>query len=365
MPLPIAAPSTRRLVRAAFVPLALLALLAAARQEDAAVRVGEGEHVFEWVRGWAQLPERLAERGLGNTHGCVVVDGQDRVYVNTDAEDAVLVFDREGQLLSSWGPALARQGIDLSGGLHGMLLVEEEGEERLLLAHTGRHEVLGATLEGEILWTLGWPEASGHYASAEAYRPTSLALGPDGRLFVADGYGASWIHEYEGAGSERRYVRSFGGPGAEPGRLATPHGLFLDPRGEEPLLLVADRENHRLQGFSLEGGEGGEGGTGAGEPALIVADLLRRPCHMQARGDVLAVADLAGRVSLLGRANELLVHLGEQPDPAKRAQNGIPRAAWRDGEFVSPHCVAWDSHGDLYVVDWLAEGRITKLRRVR
>jgi hypothetical protein len=232
-----------------------------------------------------------------------------------------------------------------------MTLVREEGREVLYLAHTGRHEVLKATLDGEILWTLGWPEESGVYASANEYRPTSVAVAPDGTLFVADGYGASWIHRFS---RERRWLSSFGGPGSEAGRLATPHGLLLREGAQGTELLVADRENHRLQRFDLEGGL----------LPPIAADL-RRPCNAAAEDGTLAVADLAGRVTLLDAEGALIAHLGDNPDPEQRARNDVPREAWRNGEFLAPHAAAWDSRGNLYVVDWLAPGRVTKLRRTR
>ena len=76
-------------------------------------------------------------------------------------------------------------------------------------------------------------------------------------------------------------------------------------------------------------------------------------------------ADLAGRVTLLDAQLGLVGHLGDNPDPNKRAHNDIPVEDWRDGEFVSPHCANWDSQGNLYVTDWLSAGRITKLARVK
>jgi hypothetical protein len=323
------------------VPFALLFAFAASRAPADRVVIGEGEHRYEWVEGWGKLPDGMA---LGNTHGCVVVDRAGRVYVNTDTENAVIVFSREGELVTSWGKELA-------GGLHGMCLVERDGRETLWLAHIGRHEVLEATLEGEILWRIGHPEASGIYASAGEYRPTSVAVAPDGSFYVADGYGKSWIHRYD---SKREYVSSFGGPGSELGKLATPHGIAIVDRGGEPALLVSDRENHRLQAFDLEG-----------EPLGAVGSDLRRPCHTHRLGDATVVADLAGRITLLGAKDELLAHLGDNPDPAKRAQNGVPREQWKPGEFLSPHCARFDSNGDLYVLDWNSLGRVTKLRRVR
>ncbi len=327
--------------RVLFPALLSAGVLSLRHQERAPIHMQAGDDVFEWVRGWGKLPEGMH---LGNTHGCIVVDSQDRVYLNTDGENAVVVFDAAGKFLKSWGK-------ELVGGLHGMALVREGQRELLLLTHIGRHQVFGATLEGEILWTLDYPKESGVYPSAEEYKPTSIAPAPDGGFFVADGYGASWIHRYD---KDRKYVKSFGGPGTELGKLRCPHGLWLETRDDEPTLLVADRENHRLQVFDLEG-----------NPLSEVKDNLRRPCHMHPFGLELAVADLAGRVTILDRTFALVGHLGDNPDEGKRARNDVPPGEWRDGEFVSPHCASWDSRGNLYVTDWLSAGRISKLARVK
>lgn len=330
------------LVRVAVFPALFVAgALSAASIQATPVRLGSGEHTYEWVHGWGALPDGMT---LGNTHGCVVVDSRDRIYLNTDTENAVVVFDPDGNFLSSFGKELA-------GGLHGMCVSKEGDEEFLYLAHIGRHEVLKTTLEGEVLLRIPWPEESGLYESKTQYRPTSVVVGPDGELFVADGYGASWIHRFEPDGT---YSASFGGPGSEKGKLRTPHGMLLDTRGSEPELLVADRENHRLQSFDLKG-----------NARTIVEGMLRRPCHVHPSGDDLVVADLAGRVTILNGDNELVAHLGDNPDESKRARNDVPLDQTKDGEFVSPHCATWDSKGNLYVTDWLAFGRVSKLRRVR
>src|SRR5262249_47981036 len=160
----------------------------------------------------------------------------------------------------------------------------------------------------------------------------------------------SWVHQFDKKGE---YIRSWGGKGTEPGKMQTPHGIWLDTRNGKPVLAVADRENHRLQFFSLDG-----------QFISMVTDELRRPCHMHQRGTDLVIADLAGRVTIFDRENKLVTHLGDQPDPAKRAQNKVPREQWVDGQFISPHCARWDSDGNLYVMDWNFLGRITKLERV-
>lgn len=322
-----------------------LAFVAARRapQEDAAsaVVLGEGAHRYRWVSHWAQVPE---EKELGNTHGSIAVDSEGRIYVNTDTERAVMVFEPDGRFVRAFG-------AEWKGGLHGMrLLRDADGTEFLLVAHIGRGEVARLSLAGQVAWTLGCPMESGLYADASEYHPTSAALAPDGRLYVADGYGKSWIHVY---GADRTYLRSFGGPGSEPGKLATPHGLWIDTRGESPRLLVADRENHRVQAFDLDG------------KLLGVLEVeLRRPCSFYQRGDELVIADLAGRVTILDREDHLVEHLGDQPNEGLRAQNGVPREQWTDGLFLAPHSAAWDARGDLYVMDWNFLGRVTKLEHV-
>ena len=127
------------------------------------------------------------------------------------------------------------------------------------------------------------------------------------------------------------------------------------PRCETDWLLTDVNRGHVVvQRFDLEGRFLG-----------IVEGMLRRPCKIQQRGEYLVIPDLAGRVTILDGANELVTHLGDNPDPSLRAQNGVPRDKWKDGEFISPHSAVWDADGSLYVMDWNFLGRITKLRRVR
>jgi hypothetical protein len=262
--------------------------------------------------------------------------------VNTDSEDAVIVFDAAGKILS-------RFGSEFKGGLHGMTLAKEGEEEFLYLAHTARHEVLKTTLEGRVLWVLGCPVVSGLYADPNKYQPTSVVVAPTGDLFVADGYGLSWIHQFD---KERKYIRSFGGPGTEPGQLRTPHGLLIDTRTTPATLLVADRENHRIQRFDL-----------AGKHIEVLAATFRRPCNLGLRDGFLVVPDLAGRVTILNEKNELVLHLGDQPDPGKRARKDVSKEQWVAGQFFAPHGAAWDHLGNLYVLEWSRHGRIVQLKR--
>ena len=331
------------------LPILFVALLAAgtlslAYQQAQPIRVKAGKHTYEWVKGWGALP---GGKTLGNTHGCIVVDKEDQIYLCKDSEEGVIVYDPSGKVVRTFGKELAN-------GLHGLALVETDGKQWMLAAHIGRHQVLGLSLTGEILWTLDYPKESGLYTDAGQYAPTSVAPLPDGGFFVADGYGQSWIHRYD---KDRKYVKSIGGPGSELGKLRTPHGIWVETRGDAPVLLVADRENQRLQVFDLDG-------KPQREVKDLEHDLLRRPCHIHPGGELYVVADLAGRVTLLDRSLALVGQLFDQPDAAKRARNDVLPPDWKDGEFISPHCANFDSKGNLYVTDWVSTGRITKLARV-
>jgi hypothetical protein len=329
-----------------------------AKSPEAAAAQGPitvGKATYTWDSHWGQRfdgtelgHKENGEVELGNTHGCMVVRKDGNILVNTDTEHAVVVFSPAGKIVATWGK-------DFHGGLHGMCLREESGQEVLYLAHTRRHEVVKTTIDGKVLWTLGWPKESGVYKNEGQYKPTAVAVAPDGRIYVGDGYGLSWVHVYD---RDRRYLKSFGGPGNKDGEMRTPHGLWLDSRGVvkgkgEPLLLVCDRENHRLQWFTLDG-----------EFVRKMDQDLRRPCNVWPMADDgLVVADLAGRITFLDKQDKLLGHVGDNSNPKMRATNGVKRELWRDGEFISPHSVCVDGDGHVYVMDWNFLGRISKLTR--
>jgi len=302
--------------------------------------LGAGRHRYEWVSGWGLLP---GGRDYGNTHGGIIIDASERVYVNTDTTDAVLMFDTDGRFIGSWGKEFA-------GGLHGMTLVRECDREILYLTHTGRHEVVKTTLDGQVLMTFPFPTKAGIYRTPDEYKPTGVAVAANGSVYVGDGYGLSWVHQYAPDGE---YVRSWGGAGTDPGKFRTPHGVTIDTRQDPPVLIVADRENGRLQIFDLDG-----------KLINAVTGILRRPCGAHLQGDDLVVPDLDGRVTILDKDNKLVTHLGENPNVSLRANNGVDKNQWQDGVFLAPHSARWDSDGNLYVMDWNFRGRMTKLRRV-
>jgi hypothetical protein len=165
---------------------------------------------------------------------------------------------------------------------------------------------------------------------------------------VADGYGKSFIHQYD---KRARYIRSFGGKGKEPGQTDCPHGLMVDTRSTKPSLVVADRSNRRLQYFTLDGKHAG-----------FVTDELRAPCHFHTRDKIMVIPDLESRVTLFDQNNKLIAHLGDGGSYAGIRDK--PRDQFIPGKFVAPHSAYFDHDGNIFIVEWVEVGRVTKLRKL-
>lgn len=192
------------------------------------------------------------------------------------------------------------------------------------------------------------------YFDEHRFVPTETAVGPDGSLYIADGYGEPWIHRYN---SQGKYVSSFGGPGSEPGQLSTPHGITLVtlPDYHEPVLAVADRGNHRLQFFSTDG-----------ELVRIMTDGIRFPCTVMPWGENLLVVDLYARLAVLTRDGVVAGYIGDWPDVWMRSTwPNLAEDEWQPGRWIAPHDAAILSDDHLVIVEWIEDGRprITRLCR--
>lgn len=311
--------------------------------------IGEGAHRYECVHNWGELPSSIKWQ---TTHG-VAVDAQRLVYVThqgygKDVMDTVVVFDPQGKYVRSFGK-------EWHGGGHGIDIRKDGGEEFLYLCHmSGNGPVVKATLKGEVVWKKGLPEEANVYKDPNKYRPTNLAFGADGGFYVGDGYGSHFIHQYDKDG---KWVRTWGGFGTEPGKMNTPHGIWLDNRpGREPSLVVADRANARLQYFTLDGKHLG-----------FVTEVLF-PAHFDIRGDVLLVPDLHARVSLFDKDNKAIVHLGHDEEWKKKVLDGFKIRNqpndWPAGKFVHPHDACFDKDGNVFVAEWVQTGRVSLLKKV-
>jgi hypothetical protein len=254
----------------------------------------------------------------------------------------MVVFDHNGKFVKSWG-------AEFQGGAHGLHIHKEGREEFLYLCDTKRALVVKTTLSGEQVFTLAYPKESPKYQPTIKYSPTNLAIAPNGDIYVGDGYGSSFINQYDAKGN---FIRTFGGLGKEAGQLNCPHGITVDLRSGDPMLLVADRGNNRLQYLTL-----------TGEHVKFV-NGVNMPCHFSERKGVFVVPDLAARVTLIGRDNNVIEHLGEDTVNDWHQMRTRARDAFIPGKFVCPHGACFDHAGNIFVVEWVEVGRVTKLRKV-
>jgi hypothetical protein len=282
--------------------------------------LGSGDYRYEPVPGWGRLPDGWSLKEVG----AVAVDSQDRVFVFNRGEHPMVVFDRDGKFLASWGEGLFKRAHGLHIGPDDTLWCTDDGD------HSVRH----CTPDGRVLLTIGLPGTPATYMSGKPFnRCTHTALSPEGDIYVSDGYGNAHVHKYAPDG---RHLFSWGGPGTEPGQFNLPHNICCDPDG---WVYVADRESHRIQIFDGQGRYHTQWNN-LHRPCSIFLGKGRCPCcYVGELGPGLDVnlkaPNLGPRISVLSNEGKLLSRFG--------SLSGGP------GEFWSPHGLTVDSHGDLYV----------------
>ena len=300
------------------------------------ISVGQGAFRYRAVSNWQRLPAGWSFVEVAG----VAIDSADNVFVFNRGEHPVIVFDRSGNFLRSWGEGLFARP-------HGITIGPDDA---VYCVDDCDHTVRKYTPDGRLLNSLGTsgrPSETG--ARTVDYRtiersagpfnfPTNLALAAAGDLYITDGYGNARVHHFSADG---RLLSSWGEPGSRPGEFHLPHGIAVDRGGT---VYVADRENSRVQLFSPTG--------------QVIAEWIdvARPCQVAIdRHDNVFVAELGyragmfpgnvalpdqttgGRVSVFNPRGELLARWGGGDNPCSA------------GDFFAPHDVAVDSRGDLYV----------------
>ncbi|MDH3584618.1 MAG: peptidase [Phycisphaerae bacterium] len=318
--------------------------------------VGTGDHRYECIHDWAtaNLPDG---HHYGNASHGVAVDSEGLIYFThkQGKPGSIFVFDAKGKFVKVLGDFHVLGG---QGHGHGIDIREEDGEEFIYLAASdSRLGWAKMTRSGELVWRKERKqliEETGLYKAKSRYRVTNTSFSPDGGYFLGDGYGSNYVHQYDRAG---KYLRSIGGSGTADGKFRTPHGHWLDQRDGVPKLVVCDRANKRLQWFDMDGKH------------LKSLGGFLFPADIDIRGEVMLVPDLHARVTLLDKNDKVITHLGD--DEAWRAQvldrgTGMraKRKLWKPGRFVHPHDACFDHQGNIFVTEWVATGRVTKLRRL-
>jgi outer membrane protein assembly factor BamB len=278
---------------------------------DEAYTVLLGDRRYAVHRKWAKLPKGESFGFLSD----LAVDGEGHVHVAQRGTDRpVLVFDRDGKLLGSWGEGALAEPHYINAGKDGSMLVADRDS----------HQVLRFDRAGKLVQALGkrhWPSLD-----APFNHPTAAAEAPDGEIYVADGYGNSSVHRFAADGT---LIKTWGGQGSGPGAFTTPHAIAVDSRGR---VLVGDRENNRVQVFDRAGKYLAEWGDFYHPMQIWIDDR-----------DLVFVTDQIPRISLLTLDGKLVGR-------CRGAINGA-------------HGLCGDADGNLYLSE-LPPQEITKLERL-
>ena len=278
---------------------------------------------FEPEFGWAKLPHPMTFKEATS----VAVDSEDNVYVFNRGNWPVMIFDKAGNFLSTWG---AGEFIRPHG-------IYADGEDNLYLADDLAHMVEKRTKDGSLLFRLGEKGEAAEWQQGDPFnRPTDIAIHPEtGDIFISDGYGNSRVHRFDKDG---KHLLSWGEPGSRPGEFSLPHNITM--LGTDKV-VVCDRENFRLQVFTIDGDFVRE--VHAHRPISIVAGT----------GDdtSIYVAE-AGPPPVQAGVKRLgcdVVIFDRDFNEITRFGNELPGEGV--DQFMSPHGMAVDSEGSVYVAE--------------
>ncbi|PON14103.1 hypothetical protein C2W62_30835 [Candidatus Entotheonella serta] len=295
------------------------------------VTLGSGGYTYEVIDNWAKIPEGWSFREVGG----VSADANDNVYVFNRGEHPMMVFDRDGNFLRSWGEGVFPRAHGLTMGPDDTVFCSDDGD----------HTVRKCTLDGKVLLTLGAAGQPAPFMSGDPFnRCTHVAIDPrNGDFYVSDGYGNARVHKFSPDGE---LLFSWGESGTDPGQFNIVHNIATDKEG---WVYVADRENHRVQVFDPSGKFETQW-INMSRPCGLYIDQAAGVSYIGELGSAIEpnaeAMRLGPRISLYDTQGNLLTRLGDQPEGDAL------------GRFYAPHGICIDSRGDIYVgeVSWTSLG---------
>jgi DNA-binding beta-propeller fold protein YncE len=276
---------------------------------------------------WEQPPAGTGHKDVA----AVDTDSHDRVYLLTRFESNLLIYERDGTFITAWGGEYFTRPHGLTVGPDDCVYTVDDGD----------HSVRKFSADGELLMTLGRPgepSATGHRRDGQfvvhnvetVERPgppfngcTNLAINSAGRIYVADGYGNCRVHVFSPDGD---LISSWGEVGIRAGQFHLPHGIAIGP---DDRVYVCDRENDRIQVFDPDG-----------RFLAQWTDVQWRPLGTGSFTHGFLPDDRPGRVTIFDPRGDIVARWGAST---------VSRAA--PGNFIAPHGITVDSHGDLYVCE--------------
>lgn len=268
----------------------------------------------------------------------MVQDSKKRIILLTnETKNNVLIYDKSGKLQKAWGNNYP--------GAHGLTIFNEGGKDVLFICDNNRHQVIKTSIDGKELMTLHYPKETGVYTKEEEFVPTETAIAQNGDIYVVDGYGKDYVIQYDHTG---KYMRHFGGRGAEEKHLLNAHGIAVDTRNSTPTLIVTSRQQHAFKRYTMEG-----------QFMETIALPGAWVCRPVIKDDYLYTAVLqthseqgknSGFITILDKNNKVVSNLGGNSPVYKDGK--LESLHQSQKAFSYPHDVCIDDEGSLYVAQW-------------
>ena len=296
--------------------LLVFALLGMVTTASPRFALGDGPIDFRADAAFAKLPDSIV---LGACSG-VAVDSKGNIYLFHRGKQPIICLAADGNFIRSWGDGVI-------GSAHGMRI---DRDDNVWVTDIGNHQVLKFSPNGELLLALGKAGSPGDGVD-EFNKPTDVAFGPDGEIYVTDGYGNNRVVKFTPNGG---FLGQWGQAGVGPGQFNLPHSIVIDREGR---ILVGDRENDRVQVFDS-----------SGKFIAMWRGFAPYGLAFDKQGRLFVADGRANKVRMLNEDGQIVRswgHLGNKP-----------------GEFRMPHMLAADADGNLYVGEITGE-RFQKLIR--
>ncbi len=288
--------------------------------------LGQGDYKYEVVDGWAKLPEGWVFSLVSDA----AIDSKGRIFAFTRGKHPVIVFDKAGNFVTSWGYGEFGISPHLVSQSHGIFITPDD---QVYLTDAFQHIVRRYTRLGDLEREWGKPGVPGvTFYNREYNMPTGVAIGLDGCFYVSDGYGNRCVHKYSKDGE---HLLAWGEAGSGPGQFAVVHNIGCDKTGR---LLVCDRENNRIQVFDPDG------------------KFIAQWTDVQSPGDVWITDDNTIYVAEQGGYGRVSVWT---PDGKL-----ISRFSGSEGGVLqAPHGLCVDDEGSIYVAEIGAGDRGQRLQK--
>ena len=213
----------------AFIAIAAVGRADDKTKQDVGTSRGATYHV---VLDFPQLSPGLI---LGAA-SAVATDSNGHILVFHRGEHPILILDRGGKVLRSFGDGLFTSA-------HGLRV---DSDDNIWVTDNANHTVTKFSRDGVVLMTLGVKNVPGEDAT-HFNKPADIAFAANGDFYIADGYGNSRVVKFNKAGE---FLVAWGNKGTGPGEFNLPHAIQVDAEGH---VFVGDRENDRIQVFDADG----------------------------------------------------------------------------------------------------------------